>query len=123
MKYVRRVLLSFAALLLVYFLIDQIRFENQLSDLQKFCSQLQVQSPFNEVEGLVLLQPGLRLVMLDSDPEGTQRGGVYFKDVGGWVCSVSFVKGRLTEKRFITDSTSRGTLMKRGASTEKLKPW
>ena len=123
MKYLRRFIIGLSMLALTYFLIDQIRFENQLSDLQRFCSQLKLQSPFNEVESLIQAEAGLSLVMLDSDPEGVQRGGVYFNGAGGWVCSVSFLKGRLTEKRFTTDSSSRGTLMKRDTPSEKIKPW
>lgn len=100
-----------------YFTIVQLKFETQLDDLKKFCGSLKLQSSVDEVRDSATLASGLQMTLLEATPDGTQLGSIYFDGVGQGGCSISFIRGRLTQRVFFygaKDPTKPG---------ERLKSW
>jgi hypothetical protein len=111
------VTLGVVVAILGYFMLEQLKFETQLDDLKKFCGGLKIQSSTEEVRVATAFAPGLQMTLLEPTPDGAQLGSIYFEGVGRGGCSVSFMRGLLTQKAFFygaKDPTKPG---------EKLKSW
>ncbi|CAN5550664.1 hypothetical protein BH10BDE1_BH10BDE1_33210 [soil metagenome] len=109
--------IGIVVVVLGYFTIVQLKFETKLDDLKKFCGSLKLQTSVDEVRDSTALASGLQMTLLESTPDGTQLGSIYFEGVGQGGCSISFMRGRLTQRIFFygaKDPTKPG---------ERLKSW
>ncbi len=100
------------------FLWGEIKLQNQMQALDRFCASLKVQSSLGEVQTSIAFAPGLHMILLDQSAEGNQVGSIYF-DGGRWGCSVTFMKGRLVKRSFGSGNLARNS----GEPPPKLKPW
>lgn len=97
----------------------EVKFENQLRELDRFCAELKVQTSLTDIQTTLNFTPRLRMILLDQSSEGNQVGSIYFEGSGRWACSVSFAQGRLTQRSFGSHNLASDP----GAPVEKLKPW
>ena len=100
------------------FLWGEVKLQNQMQDLDRFCATLKIQSSLGEVQTATAIRPGLHMILLDQTSEGNQVGSIYF-DGGRWGCSVTFMKGRLTKRSFGAGNLARNS----GEPPPKLKSW
>jgi hypothetical protein len=112
-------LAALCAVVIGYLLWSEMMNQNKLRDLDLFCANLKLQTPMSAIEISTTLSPGLRMILLDADENGTQIGSIYFEGSGRWACSVTFMRGRLTRKSYGSDNLARN----RSERQEKLKPW
>ncbi len=100
------------------FIWGELKLQNQMQDLDRFCAKLKVHSSLGEVQTATAFAPGLHMILLDQTDEGGQVGSIYF-DGGRWGCSVTFMKGRLVKRSFGSGNLARDV----GEPQPKLKPW
>jgi hypothetical protein len=102
-----------------FLLWGEVEFESARSDVRDLCHKLKLQDPLAQVQVTVGVTPNVSLLLMDASEDGVQSGSVYSEAAPGVACSVTFQRGRLTQKSFGGGRAPSTP----GAPGEKLKTW
>ena len=120
----RNILLGVVAVLAVsilsYLLWGEIQFETARREVKDICDGLKVQDSMTQIQISVGFSPHMSMVMMETGQEDIQTGSIYSDGAADIACSVTFARGRLTQKNF---GSGGGGSNVPGAPKEKLKSW